>query len=138
MTVSNDIRIALETQLLTVTGLPASAQRAWENVRFEPTTGTTWVQATVLPAESRPAVMGGDPQQLYTGLFQVDIFTPEGEGPAEAETLADNVRLAFAVDDVFTSGSVNVRFRYSERIPAPHSPPWYRARVNVAWYTYRP
>ena len=138
MTIYNDIRAALDTQLITATGFPAEAHRAWENVRFEPTTGTTWVATILLPAESRPAIMGPAPQQLYTGLYQVDIFAPEGEGPAEAETLADNIRAVFTVDDVLTSGSVNVRFRYSERIPAPPDPPWYRARVNVAWYTYRP
>jgi hypothetical protein len=39
MTAMTDIRAALEQQLVTVTGIPSSSNRAWENVRFEPTPG---------------------------------------------------------------------------------------------------
>lgn len=137
MTAYSDIRAALEQRVITVTGFPNAANRAWENVRFEPTDGTTWARMTLAPSSSRPAVRGASPQILYEGLFLCDIFAPEGTGPNAAETLADAVRDAFTVDDVLTQGSTNVRFRWSERNQGIPDSPWYQVPVTVSWYSYR-
>jgi len=137
MTAMTDIRSALEQQVITVSGFPNSSNRAWENVRFEPTEGTTWARMNIIPSAMRPAVRGASPQLLYEGLFLVDIFAPEGNGANGADTLADAVRAAFTVDDVLTVNSTNVRFRYSERGQGLVDSPWYQVPVSVAWYSYR-
>ena len=134
MTTFNDIRAALESEVANVPGIPA--QRAWENVRFEPTTGTPWVRMTLLPGSTRPAYLGADPENRHDGLFQVDIFWPENQGPASADTLADNVRSRYKVSNTLTAGTTNVRFNWSERLPARMDGPWYVVSVRASWYTY--
>lgn len=57
MTVMNDIRAALEQQIANVSGIPSTSNRAWENVRFTPTTNTAWVRMALVPVTSRPAVL---------------------------------------------------------------------------------
>ena len=73
-----DIRRGLEYELSQVTDIPSIA---YENVSFDPTTGTSWVRPTFIPTSRRPAVRGTSPQQLYTGIFRVDCFVAEGSGP---------------------------------------------------------
>lgn len=137
MTTTNDIRAALEAEIANVTGIPSAANRAWENVRFKPTPNTSWVRMTLSPTGSRPAVRGPNPQLRYDGLFLVDVFVPEANGPAAADTLADNIRNSFTVDDVLTSGSTSVRFNYSERGQGFSDSPWYVVPVSISWYTYQ-
>lgn len=137
MTVTADIRAALEGQIANVTGIPSSANRAWENVEFTPDTGTSWVRMTLAPGEQRPAVRGPSPQILHEGIFLVDVFVPTGNGPNAAEALADAIRDQFTVDDVYTSNGANVRFRWSERGQGIVDEPWYLVPVTVSWYSYR-
>lgn len=136
MTVMQDIRAALEQQIANVSGIPSTANRAWENVRFIPTTNTAWVRMALVPVTSRPAVLGPNPQIRHDGSFLVTAHLPEGAGPAAADALADAIRAAFTVDTGLTSGGVNVRFNYAERGVAVLDPPWYIVTVSIAWYSY--
>jgi len=108
----NDIRAALEQAVTNVSGFPSD--RAWENVRFEPTTGTPWARM----------------------VLNVALFYPEATGPAAADAMADAVRDAFTVSTVANEGSVSVRFDYSERGQGVPDSPWYQVPVRVRWYTY--
>jgi len=137
MTAHTDIRAALESEIANVSGIPSAANRAWENMRFAPTTGTAWVRMTLIPAASRPAANGSDPQLLYEGLFQVDLFVPEADGPSAADTLADAVRDRYKVGVTLTKNTTNVRFRYSERETGSIDGPWYQVPVSISWYSYR-
>jgi len=137
MSAFTEIRAALESEIGNIPGIPAAAQRAWENARFEPTVGTTWVRMQLEPLEQRPAVRGSSPQMLYEGLFVVTAFSPQKEGPAAAETLADAIRGAFTVDDTFTAGTTTVRIRYAERDSGFSDGPWFGIPVYISWYTYR-
>ena len=136
MTVMQDIRAALEQQIATISGIPSSANRAFENAKFIPTTGTAWVKMALVPVNSRPAVMGPAPQIRHDGSFFVTLHMPEGTGPAGADALADAVRAAFTVDTGLTSGGTTVRFRYSERGVAVLDAPWYIVTVSISWYTF--
>lgn len=136
MSTFSEIRAALESEIANVPGIPSAANRAWENVRFEPTPGTPWVRMTLLPGSTRPAYLGADPKNRIDGLFQVDIFHPVGSGPASADTLADAVRLRYKVSRTLTAGSVGVRFNWSERMPGRVDGPWYAVSVRASWYTY--
>lgn len=136
MTVMQNIRAALEQQIANVSGIPSSANRAWENVRFSPTTGTAWVRMALVPTTSRPAVRGPSPQIRHDGVFLVTAHLPEGDGPAAADALADAIRAAFTVDTGLTSGGVTVRFNYAERGSAILDTPWYIVTVSISWYTY--
>ena len=136
--VQNDIRAALESKLSTTSGLPAIA---YENVAFEPTTGTSFLKVQYLPTVTRPAVRGLNPQLRYQGVFSVTVFAPEGKGPATADDYANKVIDAFAAttDISFTNGdaeTIIVSIDYAERQQGMVDSPWYFVPINIGWYIY--
>ena len=135
----NDIRAALESKLSTTSGLPAIA---YENVAFEPTTGTSFLKVQYLPTVTRPAVRGLNPQLRYQGVFSVTVFAPEGKGPATADDYANKVIDAFAAttDISFTNGdaeTIIVSIDYAERQQGMIDSPWYFVPINIGWYIYK-
>lgn len=113
MSLRQSIRVALETRLAGVSGLPA--ERAWENVAFSPPEpNTPWVQATLSFGISVPITTGPNPTYQHEGLFLVDLHYPLGNGPALADAAADAVIAAFPVSlDLLHSG-VTTRIRFAQ------------------------
>jgi hypothetical protein len=97
------IRAALETQLATVS--PAIST-AYENAEFTPVTGTPYQQVTLLPATPANVEMG--PGYTEQGIFQANLFYPNGSGPADAIARAELIRAAFPYAASFVSGGVTV------------------------------
>lgn len=137
MSIYNNIRAALESHLSTTPDLP---DIAYENVSFEPQTGTSFLKVAFVPVSRKPAVRGPYPQQRYDGVFRVFCYTPEGKGPAVADDIADKVITAFdASNDIsFTdgSGTTIVTINYAERDNGFVDSPWYYCAVNIGWYIY--
>ena len=137
--IHNDIRAALESHLSATSGLPSIA---YENVAFEPTTGTSFLKVQYLPTVTRPAVRGLNPQLRYQGVFSVTVFAPEGQGPATADDYANKVIDAFAAttDISFTNGdaeTIIVSIDYAERQQGIIDSPWYFVPINIGWYIYK-
>ena len=131
--VDKTIRAALETQLANVTDVPSIA---YENVPFSPTTGQSYLEVRYVPVTRRPAVRGLNPQQRYDGIFAINCYAPEGNGPAAADTLAKNVMEAFEATTKLTHNSKTVYIDYAERQLAFVDSPWYVVPVTIAWYAY--
>ena len=137
--IHNDIRAALETHISTTANLPTIA---YENVAFEPTTGTSFIRVQYLPTVTRPAVRGLNPQLRYQGVFAVTVFTPEGNGPSTADDYVNKVINAFqATTDIsFTnaqSETIKLSIDYAERQQGLIDSPWYYVPINIAWYIYK-
>ena len=137
--IQNDIRAALESKLAATSGLPVIA---YENVAFEPTTGTSFLKVQYLPTVTRPAVRGLNPQLRYQGVFSVTVFAPEGKGPATADGYTNTVIDAFAAttDISFTNGdaeTIIVSIDYAERQQGMIDSPWYFVPINIGWYIYK-
>lgn len=130
---SSDIRRALEQQLSAISGLPSVA---YENAEFGPTTGTAWVRATFQPQTTRKAAKGPDAAELYEGLFLIDVFYPQGSGPADAEVMADTIKAQFDPGDIYTQNGKRIRIEYSERGQGRVDSPWYFVPVLVRWFSY--
>lgn len=129
----DNIRAALETKLNSVSGIPSIG---WENLQFSPTTGQPYVKPRLLPTRREPAVRGINPQMYYQGVFRVECYVPEGNGPAAGDDLADKIIEAFeAATDVNYSGTI-VSIRYAEREAAEIDGPFYMIPVNIGWYIY--
>lgn len=66
---------------------------AWPNVSFEPKAGVPWVRFNVLTGESQQASIGspGSNYFRYTGVIDVQVFTPTGTGTPTSLGLADKV-----------------------------------------------
>ena len=137
--IHNDIRAALETHISTTVNLP---DIAYENVAFEPTTGTSFIRVMYLPTVTRPAVRGLNPQLRYQGVFAVTVFTPEGNGPSTADGYVNKVIDAFqATTDIsFTnaeSETIKLSIDYAERQQGLIDSPWYYVPINIGWYIYK-
>lgn len=133
MTIINDIRACLDTHLSGTAGIPTIAR---QNVPFEPTTGTSYVKADMIPTSRRPAVRGLNPQQRYDGLYSLLICTPEGLGPGAGYDIADLLLARFnAATDISFSGLI-ISVDYSEVRTSFLDSPFYCTPVTIAWYVY--
>lgn len=136
--VYDDIRAALEVKLSNVSGIP---DIAYENVKYDPVAGSSYVVPRFVPVSRRPAVRGPNPQLRYDGVFRVFCHTPENTGPALADDLANSVMDAFeATTDIsFTNASaetVFVTIDYAERNNGIVDKAWYYVVVDIGWYCY--
>ena len=133
MTIINDIRACLDTHLSGTVGIPTIAR---QNVPFEPTTGTSYVKAEMVPTSRRPAVRGLNPQQRYDGLYSLLICTPEGLGPGAGYDIADLLLDRFnATTDISNAGLI-ISVDYSEVRTSFLDSPFYCTPVTIAWYVY--
>lgn len=137
--ITDDIRAALETKLVSVSGLP---EIAFDNIPFDPVTGTSFIRSRFMPVNRRPAVRGLNPQQLYTGTYMVTVFSPEGKGSGAANALAKLITEAFeATTSIsYTNPSdetITVSIDYSEIKQGLLDTPWYSVPVVIGWYIYK-
>jgi hypothetical protein len=133
MTIINDIRACLDTHLSGTAGIPTIAR---QNVPFEPTTGTSYVKADMIPTSRRAAVRGLNPQQRYDGLYSLLICTPEGLGPGAGYDIADLLLARFnAATDISFNGLI-ISVDYSEVRTSFLDSPFYCTPVTIAWYVY--
>lgn len=134
MTVYNNIRAALETQLSQITGVPAIQ---YQNVRYEPTTGTPYITCALTPTSRRPSEVGNSPFNRYQGLFSINVTTPENVGPNANQTICNLVLAAFpaGTHDLEINEQV-VGVEYTEQLGSFRDSPWFITPINVGWYAY--
>lgn len=133
MTIINDIRACLDTHLSGTVGIPTIAR---QNVPFEPTTGTSYVKAEMVPTSRRPAVRGLNPQQRYDGLYSILICTPEGLGPGAGYDIADLLLDRFNATTDISNAGLTISVDYSEVRTSFLDSPFYCTPITVAWYCY--
>lgn len=133
MTIINDIRACLDTHLSGTVGIPTIAR---QNVPFEPTTGTSYVKAEMVPTSRRPAVRGLNPQQRYDGLYSLLICTPEGLGPGAGYDIADLLLDRFNATTDISNAGLTISVDYSEVRTSFLDSPFYCTPITVAWYCY--
>lgn len=93
------IRSLLEARLKAWADARTPALRvAYQNVAFTPNNGETYLRAFLLPAGTDSNDLAGA-HRLYTGVFQITIVTPAGNGPAGAETIADELAALYPLND---------------------------------------
>jgi len=132
--IHDDIRAALEIKLSNTANIPT--QIAYENVSFEPTTGTSYIKTNFIPTSRRPAVRGLNPQQRYEGVFRLQVYCPEGNGPATVDAFANTLIEAFEATTHITHNSITVSVDYAERRQGFLDAPWYYVPVSIGWYCY--
>lgn len=91
------IRQIFESRLAAWAKARSAALRvAYEGVTFTPTNNETYLRAYTLPAGTNTNTLAGD-HRAYTGVFQVSIVTPSGNGSGAAEGIADEIADLFPV-----------------------------------------
>ena len=96
------IRSLFEARLAAWAITKAPALRiSYPNVSFTPAANETYLRAFLLPAGTDSNDLAGA-HRLYTGVFQITIVTPVGNGPGAAETLAEELAALYQLNDRLT------------------------------------
>lgn len=103
----SDIRTLLEGRLKTWADAQSpSIPVAWQNVPFTPPTGR-FLRAWVMPAETGSETLDGA-HRRYAGVFQVNVFVPQGTGPAAGEALAEAIAALYPMNDLLSMTGLDV------------------------------
>lgn len=126
------VRALLDTQLTQVVDLPPVQK---ENTRFT-TGGTAWCRSTLMPGEPTALSVGLGGLNEHQGLYQVDVFTPQDDGTAEAGLVAAAVQEQFPRGLILNSGGIQIHVRMAWQQPAYQVEDWYALPVVVRWVAY--
>lgn len=129
------IRKAFAVKLNTLT-LPSGVTIAWANTHFQPTLGSPWVRANLIPAQTRQGSIGEDGTDLHQGIFQVDVFYPSNSGDGAAFALADDILEHFSRGTVLIADGIRVRMETSNPTTPNSEPDWYHVPVELRWFSY--
>ena len=91
---SHKIIRSLFEQRLTAWAGGRNLRIAYQGVSFTPETEETYLAAFMLPAGTGTDTLSGD-HRGYTGLFQINVVIPAGNGTGEAEGLVDEISALF-------------------------------------------
>lgn len=125
-----DVQQAFDQRLNTLAGAP---DIAWENTRYNPTVGTTFIRPTLLPAESEHATLAGD--QKNTGIYQIDIYVELEKGNSALLTLMDAIYDHFDSVDL-TTGTTQIFLAQIARTPAVREESWLRGSIEIFYHSY--
>ena len=130
MTYEAEIRSALLTQLKTVVRGTLIAE---ENKQFTPSDGTPWVRETLLPGIPNRVEIMQDGKSRQYGVYQVDVFTPSGDGPSIADSIAKAIGDAFVTGSAYgTDVVVGIKRVYSR--PGREDGDWYHKPLVIEWW----
>lgn len=138
MSLSTNIRGALQVRALTAAGFPGAGLVAFEGITFSvppALAGVKYARLTLIPALGRPFDVGNGTKR-HSGIFQVSLFFAKagdpGSGPVEI--LADAVKAVFPPGAALYQGGEKVRIKYSERAQvAGDEPDWLHVPTTVGW-----
>lgn len=127
---------ALETQILTASGMPPLARMAFPGVTFNQPNNQTWLRIQHIPGATRLRSIEG--RQVYNGIMQVDCYAPGNAGGYVAKTMADNLAAVFRPGlDRLSAGGFFVDIEYAELRRYEDDARWFVATVDIGW-TARP
>jgi hypothetical protein len=87
------ISAALSTRL---NSLPSAPPIAFENAKYTPVEGTTWLRESYLPAASSTIGMEPGGSTDFIGVYQISIYTPLDDYKLESHQLIDSITAHFA------------------------------------------
>lgn len=130
MSAFSDIQSALDNHLNGMSSLPPVA---WENRAFEPTQGTLYVRQTNLQGDTIQATLGESGEDETVGVYQIDIFSPQGEGKKEGIDMSDAIANRFKRGTVMTYNGVNVTVRSVSRGASINSDGWFQIPITIVY-----
>lgn len=126
------IRAALETRL---DAFMPSIPTAWENVPFAQPS-TEYQRVYLLPARTSNPTFG-DSLAMESGIFQISLYYPDGNGSSEAMERAEGLRNWFYRGLSLTNADITVRINSKPSIsPGQYEPGFYVLIVSVPYFVY--
>ena len=134
-TVFHDIESALNTLILTAVG---STPVAWENVKYEPSVGTAFIQVFHVPLRTSPMSLGYGGYTDHRGVVQLNMCVPSDFGTLAAILLADKMTGTIRRGIVTTYNSVPVRISAISVGSMDIQKAWAILPVTINWQCYLP
>jgi len=133
----NAIRNILNSHMNSLSPTPTVA---WENVPFTPDVDSTHYRVNTLFATTRPAASHKSAMDFESGIYQVDIYSPQNQGSASGGAKADALRTHFYRGLRLTNSDgivVHIASTPSIVLSAREGAFW-RIQVDVPWFSYVP
>jgi hypothetical protein len=106
---NSDIREAFETRIATWAAAQTPALPiAWENTSYTPSPQTMYLRCAMLPAATQDPSMGAKHIRL-TGMYAINVYGVQDQGPAAAEAAADAIIALFPRGGMVQNGvTINI------------------------------
>jgi hypothetical protein len=106
-----DIREAFETRIAAyAAGLTPPMPVAWENVTYTPSPSIAYLQCAMLPAPTQNPWLGVKSDRLV-GIYQINVYGVQDEGPGPAEATADALIALFPRGGMTQNGvTINIDY----------------------------
>jgi hypothetical protein len=135
----NEVRAALDGHLKTSC---STTPIAWVNLPFDPPKDAVdgsgnpvpWLRATFKPGQAVPDEMGEQGQGHRSGVYILQVFGPEGEGPGAVLDLSGQLEALFRRK---TLSGVECGEPYStDPKEDAGGGPWFQCNVIVPWWAW--
>ena len=127
------ISAALSTRL---NSLPSAPPIAFENAKYTPVEGTTWLRESYLPAASSTIGMEPGGSTDFTGVYQVSIYTPLDDYKLESHQLIDSITAHFARGTMLVFEGQAVVVEQVNVSQGLASGSWWLMPVSVNWRAF--
>lgn len=128
-----DISGALSARLGTMTGLPPVGL---ENRTLDPTTTVLYVEEACIMGDTEQVATGAAGYDYTTGIYQVTVNAPAGNGKGAALVMADKIADHFKRGTVLTKNSITVTIRSVSIAAALTTDTRYKLPVSITFETY--
>lgn len=110
---------------------------AYENVEFEHPNGTPWAAVFMLASPSNVGSLGDNGDDEFSGIFQIDLMYPLGEGIFRVNEAIDLIREEFKAGKYLTysGGTQYVLINACSPAIRQKEDSFYRATISVEWET---
>jgi len=132
---SNDIMVAFATALNTFAATQ-NIQVAWENVNFTPPQDEPYLRGFLLPATTVAAGLGTSAYNKHSGVYQVDVIYPAGQGWGGCSSMAEKVRKNFKRGSSLKSGAIIIESASTG--PAMREDGRYKIPVSINYIGWLP
>ena len=122
------IRSAFVARLLAFPGLPSVA---WENVAFTPTTGQPYLKPALLPGEPVQCEIGTNGNNRHSGIYQISIYYPAGQGVLGLNTLRDGLIDHFKRGTVLAYSGITVTVQKAFPGPVLQETDWQHVPITI-------
>ena len=127
------ISAALSTRL---NSLPSAPPIAFENAKYTPVEGETWLRESYLPATSSTIGMEPGGSTDFTGVYQVSIYTPLDDYKLESHQLIDSITAHFARGTMLVFEGQAVVVEQVNVSQGMASGSWWLMPVSVNWRAF--
>lgn len=129
------MRKYVETTLTTeLASTHPSVKIKYENVKFVPVSGGTYVAIYILDGDAFQASLGNRFTERHVGVLQIDIMSPEGSGTTYRNSLADRISSIFRrLNSLLVDGSY-LQFRVPRTTALGNEGLYDRLAVSISYY----